>query len=212
MAIPPFTFINTTFWPIGTKHGKWRQLNITGDRILPWLYNCAFRVVTIEEQNGLGSISPMVSFETNPCLLMRLRLSAVKEEKMGLRCQSSASINHHRFLLFPLLEKGLSKKKRLVTGIGHQRMRCSSLRWTIRWLCLHPSWLGIAQTSLGLSTRYSVRSPFKSTVHFYRECERGVLCIWNRGLSFYLHIVFVPQMQPRKYSLTVLVIVEGLTH
>ena len=34
----------------------------------------------------------------------------MKEEKMGLRCQSSASIRHPRFLLFPLLEKGLSKK------------------------------------------------------------------------------------------------------
>ena len=29
---------------------------------------------------------------------------------MGLVCQSSASIRHPRFLLFPLLEKGLSKK------------------------------------------------------------------------------------------------------
>ena len=35
---------------------------------------------------------------------------AVKEEKTGLVCQSSASIRHPRFLLFPLLEKGLSKK------------------------------------------------------------------------------------------------------
>lgn len=43
-------------------------------------------------------------------LIIRLRLFAVKEEKMGLRCQSSASIRHPRFLLFPLLEKGLSKK------------------------------------------------------------------------------------------------------
>ena len=46
-------------------------------------------------------------------LIIRLRLFAVKEEKMGLRCQSSASIRHPRFLLFPLLEKGLSKKGKI---------------------------------------------------------------------------------------------------
>ena len=39
-----------------------------------------------------------------------MQLCLFKEEKVGLRCQSSASIRHPRFLLFPLLEKGLSKK------------------------------------------------------------------------------------------------------
>ena len=43
------------------------------------------------------------------------------------------------------------------------------------------SWLWITQTSLGLSARYSVRSPFKSTVHFYRECERVMICSWDWG-------------------------------
>lgn len=42
--------------------------------------------------------------------LVRLRLFAVKKEMMGLVGQSSASIRHPRFFLFPLLEKGLSKK------------------------------------------------------------------------------------------------------
>lgn len=51
-------------------------------------------------------------------LIIRLRLFAVKEEKMGLRCQSSASIRHPRFLLFPLLEKGLSKKGKDWPGVS----------------------------------------------------------------------------------------------
>lgn len=36
---------------------------------------------------------------------------------MGLVCQSSASIRHPRFLLFPLLEKGLSKKGKDWPGV-----------------------------------------------------------------------------------------------
>ena len=76
---------------------KWRL-------VLPWLYNCAFPVVTMEELNSLGFASPMEWFESTS-YTMRYRLSAVKEEKMSLVCQSSDSIRHPRFLLFPLLEK-----------------------------------------------------------------------------------------------------------
>lgn len=72
-----------------------------------WLYNCAFPVVTMEELNSLGFASPMGCFESTS-YTMRYRLFAVKEEKLGLRYQSSASIRHPCFLLFPLLEKGKS--------------------------------------------------------------------------------------------------------
>ena len=48
---------------------------------MPWLYNCAFRVVTIEEQNGLGSVSPMVSFETNPYLLSAIKTFCIEKKK-----------------------------------------------------------------------------------------------------------------------------------
>ena len=68
-----------------------------------------FLVVTMEELNSLGFASPMGCFESTS-YTMRYRLFAVKEEKLGLRYQSSASIRHPCFLLFPLLEKGLSKK------------------------------------------------------------------------------------------------------
>ena len=37
---------------------------------------------------------------------------------MGLVCQSSASIRHPRFLLFPLFEKGLSKKGEDRSGVS----------------------------------------------------------------------------------------------
>lgn len=39
-----------------------------------------------------------------------MQLCLFKEEKMGLRCRILTSIRHPRFFLFPLLEKGLSKK------------------------------------------------------------------------------------------------------
>ena len=60
----------------------------------------------MEELNSLGFASPMGGFESTSDTM----LFAVKEEKLGLRYQSSASIRHPCFLLFPLLEKGLSKK------------------------------------------------------------------------------------------------------
>ena len=37
---------------------------------------------------------------------------------MGLVCQSSTSIRHPRFLLFPLFEKGLSKKGEDRSGVS----------------------------------------------------------------------------------------------
>ena len=61
----------------------------------------------MEELNSLGFAPPMGLFEPTS-YTMRYRLSAVKEEKMSLVCQSSDSIRHPRFLLFPLLEKGKS--------------------------------------------------------------------------------------------------------
>ena len=46
-------------------------------RDLPWLYNCAFPVVTMEELNSLGFASPMGCFESTS-YTMRYRLFAVK--------------------------------------------------------------------------------------------------------------------------------------
>ena len=119
-------------------------------------------------------------------ITMRLRLFAVKRRKDG-SCMSVISFNpSSSFPSFPFAWKGtIEKRERLAWCIGLHLEGSSSLRWMIRWLCLRPSWLGIAQTSLGLSTRYSVRSPFKSTVHFYRECERVMLCDWNRERLYY---------------------------
>ena len=153
MAISPFTFINTAFWPIA-------KLNMASEynwrRDLLWLYNCAFPVVTMEELNSLGFASPMGCFESTS-YTMRYRLFAVKEEKLGLRYQSSASIRHPCFLLFPLLEKGLSKK-------GKDRSDVSD--FILKWAAFY-------------AERFVHH--YKGTVHFYRECERVVICIWDWG-------------------------------
>ena len=114
---------------------------------MPWLYNCAFPVVTMEELNSLGFASPMGCFESTS-YTMRYRLFAVKEEKLGLRYQSSASIRHPCFLLFPLLEKGLSKK-------GKDRSDVSDFILIYAERFVHH---------------------YKGTVHFYRKCERVTLC------------------------------------
>ena len=116
-------------------------------RDLLWLYNCAFPVVTMEELNSLGFASPMGCFESTS-YTMRYRLFAVKEEKLGLRYQSSASIRHPCFLLFPLLEKGLSKK-------GKDRSDVSDFILIYAERFVHH---------------------YKGTVHFYRKCERVTLC------------------------------------
>ena len=75
---------------------------------------------------------------------------------MGLVCQSSVSIRHPRFLLFPLLEKGLSKKRK--------------------------DWPGVSYFILKGAAFYAERfvHHYKGTVHFYRECEGAVLCVWDR--------------------------------
>ena len=66
---------------------------------------------------------------------------------MGLVGQSSASIRHPRFLLFPLLEKGLSKKGK--------------------------DWPGVLYFILKGAAFYAERfvHHYKGTVHFYREHE-----------------------------------------
>lgn len=72
---------------------------------------------------------------------------------MGLVSQSSASIRHPRFLLFPLLEKGLSKKGK--------------------------DWPGVLYFILKGAAFYAERfvHHYKGTVHFYRECKRVVLSV-----------------------------------
>ena len=120
----------------------------------------------------------MVSFKTNPyphnaikticceskcksraelaklawAIMPRCSFCLFKEEKMGLVCQSSASIRHPRFLLFPLFEKGLSKK-------GEDRS-------------------GVSDFILKGAALYAERfvHHYKNTVQFYRECERVMVC------------------------------------
>lgn len=94
-------------------------------------------------------------------LIMRLRLFAVKRRKDG-SCVSVISFNpSSSFPSFPFAWKGtIEKRERLAWCIVLHLEGSSFLRWTIR-------------------------SPFKSTVHFYRECERVVICDWNREMLYY---------------------------
>ena len=206
---------------------------------MPWFYNCAFPVVTMKEQNGLGSISPMVSFETNP-----YPHNTIKTICRESKCKSRAELAKLAWAIMPKYRANecepnlfgicrvqpifnevkcsfaYSKKKRWVLCVSHQfqsvilvsffslclkgdyrnkgkiglvyrtsswREQLSTLNDSLALPSMSTfdrrlkSWLGIAQTSLGLSTRYSVRSPFKYTVHFSRECERVMICSWDLG-------------------------------
>ena len=69
--------------------------------VLPWLYNCAFPVVTIEEKNGLGSVSPMVSFETNPYLLSAIKTFCRERRKDGAEVSKINFNPSSSFLSFP---------------------------------------------------------------------------------------------------------------
>ena len=75
---------------------------------------------------------------------------------MGLVCQSSVSIRHPRFLLFPLLEKGLSKKGKDWPGVSY---------FILKGVAFYPEWFV---------------HHYKGNVQFYRECEGAVLCVWDR--------------------------------
>lgn len=136
-------------------------MDITGCWILPWLYNYAFPVVTMKEQNGLGYISPMVSFETNPYPHNAIKTICREKKKRWVLCVSHQLQSVILVSFFPFAWKGtIEKRERLAWCIVLHLEGSSFLRWTIR-------------------------SPFKSTVHFYRECERVVICDWNREMLYY---------------------------
>lgn len=109
-------------------------------------------------------------------LIIRLRLFAVKEEKMGLRCQSSASIRHPRFLLFPLLEKGLSKKGKdcLVyrTSSGREQLSTLNDSFTItKVLC------NSTENVKGLCYLFEIENSF---IFAFQVCSHFVSLYHNR--------------------------------
>ena len=128
---------------------------------------------------------------------MRLRLFAVKANAnreqnlpslLGQLCRDAAFAyskkkrwvlcvsNHQSVILvsfFSLcLKRGYRKKGKIGWCIGLHLEGSSPLRWTIR-------------------------SPFKSTVHFYRECERVMVCGWDWGKIDSQSCTVVPKMYLR---------------
>ena len=102
-------------------------------RDLPWLYNCAFPVVTMEEQNGLGSVSPMVSFETNPYLLSAIKTFCIEKKKRWVLWVSHQLQSVILVSFFSLcLKRDYRKKGKIAWCIGLPLEGSSSLRWTIR--------------------------------------------------------------------------------
>ena len=77
--------------------------------------NPSVRVVTIEEQSGLGSISPMVSLETNP-YPHNAMMTFCRESK----CKSRAELAKLAWAIMPRCSFAYSKKKSRVLGINHQ--------------------------------------------------------------------------------------------
>ena len=139
---------------------------------------------------------------------------------MGLRCQSSASIRHPRFLLFPLLEKGLSKKGKdrsdvsdfILKGATYYAERFVGFAYNVYF------WPSSKVVTLDnpneFGTLRSLLRPFtiqKYCAFLPRKWKGRTMYLKLRTI-FYLHIVFVPQMQPWKYSLTYFIIIGGIKH
>lgn len=115
-----------------------------------------------------------------------MQLCLFKEEKMGLRCQSSASIRHPRFLLFPLLEKGLSKKGKI--SLMYRTSSWREQRSTLNDSLALPSSVVTRDSPNEFGALHSLLRPFtitNGTVHFYRECKRVVLSVWDREQFYF---------------------------
>lgn len=133
-----------------------------------------------------------------------MQLCLFKEEKMGLRCQSSASIRHPRFLLFPLLEKGLSKKGKI--SLMYRTSSWREQRSTLNDSLALPSSVVTRDSPNEFGALHSLLRPFtitNGTVHFYRECERVVICDWNRERLYYCISYLFPQCSHGSMSLLI---------
>ena len=97
---------------------------------MPWLYNCAFPVETMEEQNGLGFVSPIGWFEPTH--------NAIKTICRESKCKSRAELAKLAWAIMPRcsfpfakvgkrIENGkefivfLSKKKRWVLCVSNHQ-------------------------------------------------------------------------------------------
>ena len=69
---------------------------------MPWLYNCAFPVETMEEQNGLGFVSPIGWFEPthNAIKTICVKANANREQNLpsllGQLCRDVALLIQRR--------------------------------------------------------------------------------------------------------------------
>ena len=133
---------------------------------MPWLYNCAFPVVTMEEQNGLGFVSPIGWFEPTH--------NAIKTICRESKCKSRAELAKLAWAIMPRCSFAYSKKKRWVLCVSNHQ---SVILVSFFSLCLKRGYRkkGKIGWCIGLHLegssplRWTIRSPFKTTVHFYRE-------------------------------------------
>ena len=79
---------------------------------MPWLYNCAFPVETMEEQNGLGFVSPIGWFEPTH--------NAIKTICRESKCKSRAELAKLAWAIMPRCSFAYSKKKRWVLCVSNQ--------------------------------------------------------------------------------------------
>ena len=149
---------------------------------MPWLYNCAFPVETMEEQNGLGFVSPIGWFEPTH--------NAIKTICRESKCKSRAELAKLAWAIMLRCSFAYSKKKRWVLCVSNHQ---SVILVSFFSLCLKRGYRkkGKIGWCIGLHLegssplRWTIRSPFKSTVHFYRECERVMVCGWDRERLYY---------------------------
>lgn len=111
--------------------------------------------------------------------LVRLRLFASKRRKDG-SCGSVISFNpSSSFPSFPFAWKGTIEKRERLPGVSDFLLKGAAL--------------------------YAERfvHHYKNTVQFYRECERVVICGWNRERLYYCISYLFPQCSHGSMSLLI---------
>ena len=139
----------------------------------------------------------MVSFKTNP-----YPHNAIKTICCESKCKSRAELAKLAWAIMPRCSFAYSKKKRWVLCVSNHQ---SVILVSFFSLCLKRGYRkkGKIGWCIGLHLegssplRWTIRSPFKSTVHFYRECERVMVCGWDWGKIDSQSCTVVPKMYLR---------------
>lgn len=143
---------------------------------MPWLYNCAFPVETMEEQNGLGFVSPIGWFEPTH--------NAIKTICRESKCKSRAELAKLAWAILPRCSFAYSKKKRWVLCVSNQLL--SVILVSFFSLCLKRDYR--KKGKIGLMYRTSSWSELLSTLNDSFTITK-VLCISTENVKGWWYVV-----------------------